>query len=287
MLRAPGPAPLSPTDWLELAFLIWAGSVAVVVRPEVMWNIGAAAVVVVVFARLAPGHPWAARIHDLSPIVAIILFFELCGPLVDSSAPSLIDGSLRATDVRYFSVVGEAWRDALHRPAWLTDLASVSYVSFYFIPTAIALTLHAQGRAHEFRRFAFTLTATFFASYVLYFVTPALGPRLPPAVEDHVLGGGVVSAWVRHFVHALEGAPLDAFPSGHTAGSLVFAVLGSRAFPRWAPALVASAALIIFSTVYLSYHYVTDVAGGAALAAAMLGLQPWLDALADPTAEQR
>jgi membrane-associated phospholipid phosphatase len=70
-------------------------------------------------------------------------------------------------------------------------------------------------------------------------------------------------------LHMVERNLLDAFPSGHTAISLVCLTLGWRLFPRWRSVLIAATVGILFSTVYLSLHYVTDLIAGAVLAAAM------------------
>jgi membrane-associated phospholipid phosphatase len=74
---------------------------------------------------------------------------------------------------------------------------------------------------------------------------------------------------VRWFLRSLETNQLDAFPSGHTAVSLVVVACGWRVLPRWRLPLVGLLAGIVFSTVYLSLHYVIDLVAGVALAAAM------------------
>jgi membrane-associated phospholipid phosphatase len=46
--------------------------------------------------------------------------------------------------------------------------------------------------------------------------------------------------------------------------------------PRWAPAIWLWAAAVVFATVYISVHYVTDVVAGAVLGLVALALSPWL-----------
>ena len=74
-----------------------------------------------------------------------------------------------------------------------------------------------------------------------------------------------------------ERTRLDAFPSGHTAIALVSAAVGARHAPRYGPALLAWAAAVVFSTVYIHVHYVVDVVAGAALAAAIVAGAPTLE----------
>ena len=79
---------------------------------------------------------------------------------------------------------------------------------------------------------------------------------------------------VRAFLRAAEATTLDAFPSGHTALSLVPAALGTRLFPRWAPLLWTWAGAVIFATVYIQVHYVVDVVAGGVLGLVALAVAP-------------
>jgi undecaprenyl-diphosphatase len=55
------------------------------------------------------------------------------------------------------------------------------------------------------------------------------------------------------------------FPSGHAAGSFVFAAFVSTLRPRFAPYLFAFAICVCASRVVLGLHYPSDVTGGAIL----------------------
>lgn len=78
------------------------------------------------------------------------------------------------------------------------------------------------------------------------------------------------------------------FPSGHAfVPAVYFGILASilAAGPWWRAAVVATAALLGFSRVYLGYHYPTDVVAGWALAVLWLALWAMLAARrAEPSA---
>jgi membrane-associated phospholipid phosphatase len=213
-------------------------------------------------------------LRGFAPVVVVAAVFLLLQPLVEAANPARLDAPLAAFDARYLAPLVGAWRGALGRPAWFTDLVYAGYWSFYLLPLSVAVAARAARGAEGLERVAFPLLLAFYLSYLGYFLWPASGPRVPRAEEAAVLGGGAVAEAVRGFLHAAEATTLDAFPSGHTAISLVAAVLGARLFPRAAPWLAAWAALVVFSTVYIAVHYVADVLGGVALAGLSLAVAP-------------
>lgn len=273
------PRILRPVDRLTLALLTAIAAIALARQPRpsaTLIAIAALAAAVVVAAAGATRGKFGAFVHDFFPVVSVICIFSLCGPLIEVANPARWDGALAAVDERLFDGFVAAWRGALGRPWWLTDAASVAYFSYYVIPVAIAATLRARGRMREFEAFVFAVVATFFASYVGYFLVPTSGPRVPEHLEGAILGGGAVSGGVRVFLRAFEVNHLDAFPSGHTAISLVYLTFGWRFLPSWRLPLAILVAGIVFATVYLSLHYVVDVAAGVLLAALMPALLPRL-----------
>jgi membrane-associated phospholipid phosphatase len=266
-------APLAPVDRLTLAFLAFLAAVATAAGvASALVPIAALAAAVIFAACCAERSRWHALVHDYLAIAIVAASFYLVGPLVPAANARRWDVELARIDAALFGAMPALWRGALGRPWWLTDAASLAYVSYYVIPVAIGVALHAAGRRREFESFVFVVVATFFVSYLGYFAMPALGPRVPPSLEAATLGGGATSEAVRWFLRSLETNQLDAFPSGHTAISLVVVGYGCRLLPRWRIPLVALLAGILFATVYLSLHYVIDLVAGAVVAAAMPGI---------------
>ena len=271
---------LSPADRLQLAYLAALAAVAAATHPHplpLLLTIAAIAVLLVTSAFSASLTPRLRVVHDFMPIVGVIVIFNVSGVVIAAANPQRWDPTLVALDHRLFGTLPDAWMGLLGRPAWLTDLASILYASYYVIPVVMGAALYRRGLSREFDHFVFTVVATFLISYVCYFLMPAYGPRVPAHEEAVRLGGGAVSEGLRAFLAVAEVNQLDAFPSGHTALSLVFVWLGWRRFPRWRPVLVVFTAGIVFSAVYLSLHYVIDLFAGAALAALVPFIAPQLE----------
>jgi membrane-associated phospholipid phosphatase len=108
-----------------------------------------------------------------------------------------------------------------------------------------------------------------FVSYLGYIAVPALGPRFflsPDSVKP--FGGTGVGA-IRSLLDRIEGVTRDCFPSGHTELTLLVLFCAYRFHKKTFYVLLPIGFALIFSTVYLRYHYVIDVIAGAATAFAL------------------
>jgi membrane-associated phospholipid phosphatase len=266
-------AALSATG--ALAGAVGGASAGSAVGPSLL-GLAALLVAVLLLARSgAAGGPVGA-LRDFACVAVVLLTYLVLQPIIEVLNPARWDAVLAGLDARWAGPLVKAWRNALGRPAWLTDLAYAAYWSFYLLLISVAVAARWRRGPAALERVAFTLLLGFFLSYLGYLCWPTSGPRVPAAEEAAALGGGPLSEAVRAFLRRAEVTTLDAFPSGHTAHSLVALVLGARLFPRAAPALAAWAGLIVFATVYVSVHYLVDVAAGVLLAGLTLAVAPGL-----------
>ena len=238
-------------------------------------------------AFLAPRRPLWRLIHGFSSLLIIIAVFNALEPIIDCASPGRWDLVFARLDARFFGELASMWRDVLGRPAWFTDFAYTAYLGYYFAPVVLGVILYLREPSDEFRCFVFTVALTFYASYVGYFMFPTEGPRVPLVLESAVIGGGVLSRAARMFIEFAERTHVDAFPSGHTAGALVSLYFARRQSPQLFAIYVPVAAGIIFSTVYLHYHYVVDVAAGVVLAGGCVTAGPFLEPLLGPREMKR
>lgn len=269
MKRPPAFAPAA-VDRLLLAFLLALALVTAACVPSpgfLLAAIAAMAASILALAHWRGRSPFLRTAHAFIAIPVLAALVNAVGPAIEHLNPRRYDRALAAIDARFFGPLATAWTHAGGRPDWLTDAASIAYASYYVLPIACVAVLWKQGRLAEFERLVFSVTVVLLVSYAAYFIAPAAGPRVPQYDAQAQLGGGAASAALRAFLRGCERNELDAFPSGHTATSLVFLFQAWPMFRRQRFLLAATVAAIVFSTVYLSLHYVVDVVAGAALAA--------------------
>lgn len=231
---------------------------------------------------LSARRPIWRIMHDFSPAPILPVLFNTLGPIIDCTSPNRWDAQFAEIDARLFGELATMWAEVLGRPAWLTDLTYLAYVGYYLAPVILAVILYAQRSSEEFGQLVFTVVLTFYASYVGYFAFPTLGPRVAVGTEAVTVGGGAISHAVRLFIEYAERTRTDAFPSGHTAVALVCLYFARRTAPAVFALYVPLVAGIIFSTVYLHYHYVVDVVAGAGLGLGCMWLGPRLQPLLEP-----
>lgn len=117
----------------------------------------------------------------------------------------------------------------------------------------------------------------FYLSYIGYYLLPAIGPRFTlNHLQSFPLTGVLIFNFLRNSLNIAEGIMRDCCPSGHALVSLLAILLARRYLRAFFPAATLWGALIIFSTVYLRYHYVTDIIAGIILGLVVYAYGPGL-----------
>ncbi|MGE3537389.1 MAG: phosphatase PAP2 family protein [Candidatus Tectimicrobiota bacterium] len=225
-----------------------------------------------------PDEPpgWALFIRWWYPALLIPPIFSELQFLVHPINPVDLDAQLTAIDFALFGVHPTVWLEHWMRP-WLTEYLQLAYMTFYFLPFILCAPLYRQGCWQAFRTSLCALLLGYYVSYLLYFLTPARGPRFYlAAYQQQPLTGLWLTRPLQDVLDHLEGIQRDAFPSGHTTIALIVMVMALRHQHRLRYPLVLITTSLLFSTVYLRYHYVIDVIAGIVLALWCLGVAFWL-----------
>lgn len=150
-------------------------------------------------------------------------------------------------------------------PALIVEGLQLIYAAFYGICIAAALLAgRGSGRA-AFDRAVLWLVGGFLCSYLGYLLVPTLGPNVVLAHEE-LLRGVWLLPTLRAWTDAGEANPWDCFPSGHTMLAITSLLILWRWHRRAFWWFLVPCLLLIASTVLLHYHWLADVAAGAALA---------------------
>lgn len=188
-------------------------------------------------------------------------------PLVHPFDDGHYDRVLQALDRRWFGDVDAVF---LGWPGAAVDLLHLCYWFYYVALILLGGLLYRRGEWLKLREFLSVTMAALLASYLGYFVVPAVGPHhflqpRPASLDGWVLGGPMHRA-----VLAAEWTMPDAFPSGHALMSMVVIAMSWRLYRPAFKGIVVPALGCIFATVALRYHYVVDVVASAALFPAVL-----------------
>lgn len=158
----------------------------------------------------------------------------------------------------------------------LTEILQIVYGTFYLLPIILGLSLINKDRYLALDFALFSVIYGFYLSYLGYFSLPGIGPRFTLHDFNHInqnLPGLFLTNFLRNMTNTGEGIPSgtlnpaaivqrDVFPSGHTMITLIVMYLSVKLKSRSRYFFIPIGTLLIFSTVYLWYHYVIDLVGG-------------------------
>jgi membrane-associated phospholipid phosphatase len=217
----------------------------------------------------------AGAFSIFSPILFVILIYESLGDLIQHLQQD-IDPWLIKIDFSIFGVQPTLWMEQWIVP-WFTDIMSLAYLSYYFIPVVFIGVLYVKDRMAEFDRVLFILVFGYYISFIGYILFPAIGPRYAMTHLYSVpLEGSFITDFVRDTLNTLEHNKRDCMPSGHTQIVLMVLFLAYRCERILFSIFLPIGCGLILSTLYLRYHYVIDILVGVGLAIGCLIFGPLL-----------
>jgi membrane-associated phospholipid phosphatase len=214
--------------------------------------------------------------HDLVfPVICVLLIFDSLEWVVHYINPQDIDPLLIRIDYLIFGNHPTIILERITHPL-LTDFFQVAYSTYYFIPISYGVILLSQRKKEAFERSLFLILFCFYLSYLGYILFPAIGPRFTiDHLQTRELQGFLIAEPMQHLLNKLEGIKRDAFPSGHTAVTVIVLYCAYRFEKRFFWFCLPIVAALIFSTVYCRYHYVVDIIAGFVLTALSVITGEW------------
>jgi membrane-associated phospholipid phosphatase len=276
---------LKPVDLLSLvfiAFLLAVTLVSVSDIPHAGWLVVrylSLAVAIVLSARAAAHREERSlfhAVHAFLPVLVVPVLFDSMGDIIPWVRPRTIDALLIKADQLFFggshpTVLLERFVHPL-----LTTALQFAYISYYPMAIILGGVLWVKKKETAFHEAIFGIILCFYLSYLGYLLFPAVGPRFTLAhLQTRDLAAGPLVTAIQETLNTLENTKTDAFPSGHTAVALMTLFYAWKYKERILSAvLIPAIAGLVFSTVYLRYHYVIDVIAGFALTALTIYLAP-------------
>jgi PAP2 superfamily len=219
---------------------------------------------------------WRYWCRELLPVPVVPYIFLNLGRLIPLVNPRTFDEELEALDRALLGHEAQAALYSLPLPAWIADVLTVAYSTFFFLAIALAVVLAAR---HDpfLPQVTAAVVFTFFVSYAGYFVVPAYGPRTTVAQQRYLsLPPGLVGEKVRDRLDHWEKTKTDAFPSGHTMVTLAVLYCARRRYRTLYNVLLPIGTLLIAATILLTYHYVVDILAAIPLMVGSVALAAWI-----------
>jgi membrane-associated phospholipid phosphatase len=219
-------------------------------------------------------------VRGLREVVCILIYTNL-HDTIGFVNPHDVHYTLAALDHTFFGVIPCVWAERFVTPE-LTNWMSFFYMSFIWIAPSTTALLLVQRRWAEARTATFGLIVCFYLGYLLYIVFPAAPPRLVLVYEfKKNLYGHAPHLFSNLSARAFALLPSDsraAFPSLHSAVSLLALAYAWRYVRAWFWVLVPFVLALWASTIYLRHHYAVDLVAGWMLVPIAVWLAPRLDA---------
>lgn len=274
-----------PTSYLTLAAERYAREAGLhgARHPGGVWRLAVAIAVLVLLAfavRLWPGSGAVRGLRETLPFLACILIYTNLHDTIGFVNPHDVHHLLAGMDRALFGVVPCVWTERFITRE-RTEVMQFFYVSFAWIAPSVPLLLLALRRWREFRTATLGVVLCFFMGYALYVAFPAAPPRLVLVYEFTRSLEGYPRMFSTLSANAFALLPADsrgAFPSLHSAVSLVALVYAWRYLRGWFWILLPFVLGLWASTIYLRHHYVVDLFAGWALAPVAVAAAPRLDA---------
>ena len=204
-----------------------------------------------------------------------------------------MDLFLFKTDMLIFGINPAVWFEGCYNP-WAVEYFMIAYGLYLVYPYFYLIYLFQRNQLTVLHRAILAQILALAVSFVCFIVFPAYGPRFA-ANPEHPLSipeiqqfrkniEGVKSVALKNFTerdslyslqfdgwNALERVKTDCVPSMHVCLCLIsfFYAMRYRNIFRWKKfsifIWIIGVSSLVFCTVFLRYHWITDVAAGAVL----------------------
>jgi membrane-associated phospholipid phosphatase len=174
--------------------------------------------------------------------------------------PHTADATLSRIDAAIFGNQVSFMLEPFIRP-WLTDFLNAVYFSHVLVFPSVALYFYLAGETKAFRRLMMGYLTLFLMGILSYLVVPAVGPEKFFADKyTHDLQGQILSRGVDYIINVGR-VGYDCFPSLHVGIPLLVSMYIYNYRRKFFIPAIIYVLLMCLATLYLRYHYATDLIG--------------------------
>ncbi len=236
---------LKAPRWLEIMNLLYTFSPAVL-APMLFQGLGS-------FMAVVSGVPGVETHAAFDPAMNY------------DRAATWFDLQLKQLDIATLGVYLPQWSRQYHSP-WLCGLLFIGYLAYYVCPFVAALPQVIKGNWAKARLASAMSVGCLLLTYLLYILVPATGPRFEGGWD---LWAAAPGTWfgaheLGIYIDQVEEIRWDAFPSGHVCTSVTCLIVALVMHRRVGLAYLPFVAGLVIATIFLGYHYATDVVVGFA-----------------------
>ena len=219
------------------------------------------------------GTRWQ-RVRLLYPFVLMNLFYQATRPAMLALVSQTRDAWLVQSDHWLFggdlSVLLDQHQGWIYNPL-ASEIFSLCY-SLFFLYLTSAVLRSARGSLDRQMAFSSGLWSVYAIGLLGYTLVPAYGPFVFfRGTYHHDIAGWFFTS-LNHTIVTNGSSTFDVFPSLHVGVSLFLLLWDWRTARRWFWACLLPVVLLWASTIYLRYHYGTDLIAGALLALGCLAI---------------
>lgn len=193
------------------------------------------------------------------------------------------EASILALEARLFGGNASVWLQAIHHPL-LTEWLQASYITYFFLPLTVGVMMMASGRWKEMSILLFAVVLASHQNFFFYVFVPIRSPFLVADLPEfsHLihynfeLHGLWMTDTIRKGLLDSTTMRYDCFPSGHTCLTTTTALIAWRYHRKAFWVISPLAFSLVFSTLYLRYHYLIDLVVGVTFAVVFAWAAPKL-----------
>ncbi len=260
---------LRPSDWVVLIYSLFVAVLIFATRERIpnwaLFVLGHLACVGMVFLlaiwESRSSRKWLEYLRDFDALFYIVALFMMTTVLVHRVHPIDYDPQLISIDRAIGGIALLKWMESISHPI-LTDISKVTWILYYPLPLLVGIPLYRRADRTLFYELKLFYVLTWLVSYLGYFALPAEGPGYHQeaiGVAQPKWEETVVSASLKEGIDVMEGEARDTFPSGHVMIAAMTLVACFRYRLRRVSLIAVPLSLaVMWSTLYLRYHYLID-----------------------------